>query len=551
MKTSKNKKCIIVLTIIVLVLFSFFLKFAGYFGFNYEIAKIFRSFIYIFIFCTWGISLKNRITQSQPRKYLTGIAFFFVFWLIVRTLRYDFIKFELFPNFHRWLWYMYYIPILFIPLFSTFASMLIGKPENYRLPKKANLLYIPTVFFAVLVLTNDLHQTVFDFHIENTIWTDSDYSYGWGYYLTVGWIVFCILCNVFDLFTRRRREKNLSYLVLSCLPLVFVAVYVFLYCINIKWLRLIFSDMTIFTSALSGLYFETAIHLGFIQVNSSYKTLLSNAADIPVQITDNDYNVQYISKQSHKISAEQMQSAKNSPIEIQDGIYLHNMSIHGGHAIWIEDMTELIKLQHKLEEMREELDKNNALLQEQYAREKEHKIVEEQNRLYDLLQNYTQTQMDKISQLEEQYRNTDDKAQKKYILKKIVVLGSFIKRRKDFVLCIDSSPTIPETKLKSAFGESYRSLKLMNIGGTYFVNTGNEYCNGKMLSLAYDFFEETLETALDSLRNINVRVTSVNKKLRISIFIDGDGNFASLKENYPNAVVYYENSQADIYLPLS
>lgn len=550
MKMTKNKKLIIILSAAALILFIYFLKFAGSFGINTKITGTIRSFTYIFMFCTWGMSLKTRITQNRPRKYLLIVAFFIVFWFVVRTLKYDYIPIELYPNFYRRLWYMYYIAILFIPMFSVFASMYIGKPENYRLPKKAALMYIPTVFLAVAVVTNDFHQMAFDFVDDNIVWSDKDYTYGWVYYAIVVWVIFCILLMFFELFTKRRREKNFRLLLVSGVPLVLVAVYVFLYCIGVGWLKLLFSDMTLVTCILCVVYFEISINLGFIQVNTSYKTLLSNAADISVQITDNDYTVRYVSKYTKDISLEQMKAAEVSPVEFSDGTRLHNMSIHGGHTVWIEDMSELIKLRDKLEVMREESNDRNALLQLEYEREKEHKAVEEQNRLYDLLQNHTQIQIDKIRFLSQQYRNTSDNDEKKQILMKIAVFGSFIKRRKDLVLCIDSTPTVPESKLKGAFGESYRSLKLMNVDGTYYVNTGNEYCNGEVLASAYDFFEEVLEIALDNLKSIDVRVVRVKEKIRISIFVDGECDFSSLENTFPEASVYSENSQSDIVLTL-
>ena len=64
-------------------------------------------------------------------------------------------------------------------------------------------------------------------------------------------------------------------------------------------------------------------------------------------------------------------------------------------------------------------------------------------------------------------------------MSQIAVLGSFIKRRKDMILCIDSTPTLPESKLSSALGESYRSLALMGVQGRYLVDTGKRVSAGR------------------------------------------------------------------------
>ena len=270
----------------------------------------------------------------------------------------------------------------------------------------------------------------------------------------------------------------------------------------------------------------------------------------PAQITDNDYSVRYASRDAQQLPVEQMRAAEKEPIMLSDGKRLHNMPIHGGHAIWTEDMSELLRLRNKLEDMQEELADRNGLLRLEYEREKEHKVVEEQNRLYDLLQQSTQTQIDKISRLVSQYQESEDPEEKKRLLSQIAVLGSFIKRRKDMILCIDSTPTLPESKLSGALGESYRSLALMGVQGRYLVDTGKEYQPGETLALAYDFFEDTAEAALDTLRSIDVRVTSVKGKARISIFADGDGDFSALLQKYPSASVFKDTDGTELLLSL-
>ena len=66
------------------------------------------------------------------------------------------------------------------------------------------------------------------------------------------------------------------------------------------------------------------------------------------------------------------------------------------------------------------------------------------------MQARTQSQLNQIDRLVRTYEKTDGAEEKHQILAHIVVLGSFIKRRKDFVLSIDSAPVISEKKLTRA-----------------------------------------------------------------------------------------------------
>ena len=507
---------------------------------------ILRTSIYIGLFAAWSISVSNRIIQPQVRRYLVAISLLMGFWIAIRGIKYSL---ETCAWLMRYLWYLYYLPMLFIPLLALFVAVALGKPDHLRLSKWMNFLYIPPAVLLLFVLTNDLHQLVFRFPVDAVVWMD-DYRYGIVYFLAVGWMILCALTALVIMMVKCRVPHSRKVLVLPFVPVIMALLYGVCYVVRVPWLRLIAGDITVVFCLLFAAALESCIQCGLIQSNTRYEELFSKAADIPAQITDNDYTVRYASKDAKRVPVEQMRAAEKEPIMLPDGKRLHNMPIHGGHVIWTEDMSELLSLREKLENMQEELADRNGLLRLEYEREKEHKVVEEQNRLYDLLQQSTQTQIDKISRLVSQYQKSEDSEEKKHLLSQISVLGSFIKRRKDMILCIDSPPPLLESTLSGALGESYRSLSLMNVQGRYLVNMGKEYQKGKTLALAYDFFEDTVEATLDTLRSIDVRVTSVKGKARISIFADGDGDFSDLQQKYPSASVFKDTDGTELLLPL-
>ena len=117
---------------------------------------IVRSLIYIALYIGWGISVSKRIIQVQVRHYLLAISGLMVFWFVIRSTMYHFIEDAAIS---RQLWYCYYLPMLFIPLFSVFVAISLGKPANSRLPKSTRLLYLPTALCLLLVLTNDFHPS--------------------------------------------------------------------------------------------------------------------------------------------------------------------------------------------------------------------------------------------------------------------------------------------------------------------------------------------------------------------------------------------------------
>lgn len=537
-----DKKSIrIVITAVVPVLIAYLCRLEAIYKYAPLFMGLLRSFIYVGLFMLWGYSLRKRIIQTQARRYLMAIASLIVFWFLVRTVKYHFVSEAVLPTFVRYLWYLFYLPMLMIPLLAIFVSLSIGKPEDYRLPRRTVLYYIPVLAAILLVLTNDLHQFVFTFPETDPVWRSSNNGYGAGYFLVIAILIFCGLEMLWVLWRKCRLPGRKRRVYPPCIPIALLLLYMAFYYMQVEWLRIVCGDVTAMTCLLYMITLELCIRCGLIQANIHYEDLFASASRLSAQITDNQYRVCYSSRDAEVIPEEKMREAESAPVMLPGGKLLHNMPIRGGHALWTEDISELLSLREKLEETKEELKDRNDLLQYEYQREREHKIVEEQNRLYDMLQRKTQIQLDKIGRLVSMYQNSDSGEAKKQILPKIVVLGSFIKRRKDFVLSIDSTPTIPESKLTGALGESFRALALMNVGGAYLVHTGEEYLPGEVLTLAYDFFEDVVETLLDSLKSINVRVFPVQGKLRISILADGSGELKTLKEKYPKACILQED----------
>ena len=244
-----------------------------------------RSLIYIALYIGWGISVSKRIMQVQVRHYLIAVSGLVVFWFVIRSMKYFFITDT---GIARQLWYLYYLPMLFIPLFSLFVAISLGKPENAKLSKTALvLLYIPTVLCLLLVLTNDLHQLVFSFP-EGEVWTDINNGYTFGYYIVLGWEILCALAAFVIMIIKCRlsyRKKYLPFLLLAC-----SIVYAFIYVSGVEWMQLIGGDIAAAQCLMFTGILESCIQCGLIQTNTGYEELFM-VSRLGAQITDQENTV--------------------------------------------------------------------------------------------------------------------------------------------------------------------------------------------------------------------------------------------------------------------
>lgn len=512
-----------------------------------QLANFIRIFLYLSLFAAWGVSVLRRVVHLQVRRYLAVVSGLECFWLTVRELRWHFV---LEPAALHLLWYAYYIPILLIPLIALLVSMSLGRPESYRLPGWTRLLYLPTLLLIALVLTNDLHQLVFRFPSGPASLPELDYGYAPIYYAVFGWAVFCALAALIVMLARRRLPHSGIRLWLPAAPLLLSGLYAVLYATRVPLVIGPLGDLTVVDCLFFTSFFESCIQCGLIQSNTRYSDLFRASVGISARITDNHYAVRYTASGAEPISAEAMLRAETAPVILPGGKRLHNIPVNGGRAIWTEDISELLSLQETLKDRGEELRERNALLRLEYDREREHRIVTEQNRLYDLLQTKTQSQLDSIDRLMTDYRCAETEEQKRRILSRIVVLGSFIKRRRDFILSSDASPVIPVGKLTSALDETCRALEALDIRSGYIVRIAEDALPGETLSLAYDFFESVLEGVLDRIRYLHARVAEVCGSPRISILTDCTSDGDALKRKFPGTRIVPEDDGTEYILPL-
>ena len=452
-----------------------------------------RSLIYIALYMGWGISVSKRIIQVQVRHYLIAVSGLMVFWFVIRSMRYYFIT-DI--GIARQLWYLYYLPMLFIPLFSLFVAISLGKPENARLSKTVLLLLsIPTVLCLLLVLTNDLHQLVFSFP-EGEVWTDDNMSYSFGYFFVIGWEILCALAAFVIMIIKCRlsyRKKYLPFLLLAC-----SIVYAFIYVSGVEWMQLIGGDIAAAQCLMFTGILECCIQCGLIQTNTGYRAMFE-AGSIGAQIVDTDWHIRYASSNALKLPSDRMRSAESEAAKLDNNTLLRSSKIPGGHVLWQEDITDITAVLQKLEENRKTIAESNDVEQENYKTKVKINTVREKNRLYDRLQAQTAHQIELLDQLLTQYEAQSDPEIRRSLLAKAAVIGAYIKRRGNLMFIGEKSDVTDTAELTACLDESFANLELMGVECAIDIPDKNSIYTRDAIRV-YDFFEAVTEEAMDDLQ---------------------------------------------------
>jgi hypothetical protein len=463
-----------------------------------------RSFLYIGLFAAWGVSVRRRVVQTQVRRYLTAIAALMVFWIAVRTAKY-FLARD--PDSARYLWHLYYLPMLFIPLLAVFAAFSLGRPEDFRLRRWTGLLYLPTTALLALVLTNDLHQLVFVFPAGAPGRSESQYGYGAGYWLVLGWMALCGMTALVVMLMKCRVPRSKTVLWLPIVPMLLAVLYTVAMVCRVRAVHFLMGDVTVSLCLFFLAFFECCIQCGLIQSNTHYAKLF-RASTIHAQIVDRSYAVSYASDMPQAIPVERMREAERAPVLLTETSRLFSAAIPDGHVLWTQDISEEERLLRELQETNRELEGENALLLAENELKEKKIRVDAQNRLYDRITGEIEPQLNRLTELMEAARAGAGDTPR--ILAQIGVLGAYLKRRSNLIILSEDTAEMPAEELAYCLRESADNLEAAGAACSCSADCTGRMDTNTALQL-YDLFEAVIEAALSSLCSALIRLT-VNGK---------------------------------------
>lgn len=467
----------------------------------YIISQIVVLGIYIGILVSWAASVYDRIVNKIIRRYLITLVGLMMVWMLMRTLRHT-VFYYVFPI-GQWCWYAYYIGMILIPQVCLFAAKYIGKPEEYRLSKSWYLMYIPSIAMIIGILTNDLHQWAFRFHKGYEAGWDI-YQHNFLYYAAVIWIFACIALMIVQIMKSCRIPGTKKMIWLPVAMLSIGVLYSVLYAVDSELFG--FIEMTAALCFTVVAIWESSIKVGLIQSNSHYNELLKFSC-LGVAVVDNDLNVHYRSDDALTLKKDQIIAATKNSVMLNDGIRVSGSKINGGYALWQEDISELLDILDELEALREELRDSNAVSIQNYKMDKRIRALAEKNRLHDQLHRQTAKQINLLNDWLTKLCETDNTNEKRELLRKIVVVGTYLKRRNNLILVNEQEGMIKEEELTLSIEEMMKNLQIAGVNCAASVKFDMDIPSDMVMQL-FDFYEQVVEHSFDGLTFLLARFFS-------------------------------------------
>ena len=498
-----------------------------------------RTSIYLGMYCAWVIYLNKHVVYKIMRQCLTVIGCLMVFWFFLRTVKYHIFQDPLSTHI---CWYLYYFPMILIPTLGLNASFLLEE-EHDKVKKRSIFLLFSAMLLIISVFTNDLHQQVFHFYL-NPPYSDKNYSYGFLFFVIQGWIIFCLIAMDIILIHKSKISGKKRFW-LPVIPGIILLAWNIANILRVPMISTIAGDLTAICCLCIAAIFQSCILCGLIPTNSRYFELFQSNGSLDAEITDNTFHRYYYSGNFPKLTEELRECViANSSIQ-ENGVLIKHIPVKGGHLFWTEDISVLLDQYQDIEEQQEELTERNQLLQMTYQKEAARKKLEEQNRLLNMIQDQTYKQYELLSSYMKKLEQTESREEYDMLLSKIVVVGTYLKRRKNLVLTRYSSQgdSLTMADLKQSLAESCENLKLCRIRAAYYVQDKEKQLQADDILNCYDFFEWLIEQLFDVINSVFFRVTQIDEKLQISVHVMSSTDIHNFLKERPELLIQQEEEQ--------
>ena len=477
--------------------------------------------------------------RGQLKRWMMCCAWLIVFFMFLRT-----VKYEVFPAdsvYARYTWYFYYLPILFLPLCTCYATLGIDGETKKGFTKCKFWFGTITALLFFYVISNDVHQTMFCFQKAYEK-SDSAYTYGFGFFVVIAWICFLYVFSIAVMFRKCKLSKVKKKWWVTLIPFAIGITMLILIAVGkmpeINGLMVInFPEAICFMTAL---FWECCIRIGLIPTNKGYGELMQ-VSSLAMQITDEGGKVIYKSLSAKDIEEENKK--KTEPVILNENTELYCEKIPGGYTYWQNDISELNEINKKLEEVYSLLEEETELIRLENELKEKQVSIEQRTKLYEEINTRTLTQSKKIAALAEEALKTEDVKARNYKAGVICFFGAYVKRYANLMLLAENDHMMNTAELGMAIAESLRYLGNINIPGD-LVSDENVKISSRDAILLYEVFEKLLEDKLTELQAVYVKLeTAAEVVLKITlegihVVFDEATNKKILEAGIPVAINY-------------
>lgn len=467
--------------------------------------------------CTlYVIYTRRNITQPDVKYYITSSVVYLYGWLIIALM--EEVIFPLEHPGNRVLWYMQYIPMLMIPNLLFMASLYLNRHESQKTSNAWWLTFVVTFLIIIGVMTNDIHGMAFKF-IDGINSFYQGHGFNILYYIAMTWMFTMFFGCVISLWQKARVRKRASYIWIVFIALGIGVLY-FAWWMGgrskLTWFKDMYNIPQVFEAFIL-FTTEICMRFGLIGANSNYREFFE-ASQLSVSLVDAEGNVRYQTAGQIPIERDDMMRSLLGDVYIDEDHRLHGQSVSGGYVFWVNDLSHINKVAKKLRQVQTELEEDNNLIAAENDMIARRAKADEQNKLYTMLAQQMQPQLDRIGDIVQHIQPGDADFEEKLALASVYKV--YIKRACNLMLLRQNDSILHGFELENSIRESLEYIQLNGVKCKYTSSVSGNFEADDLLR-TYNYFQEIVEANIEDMKSISVNLSVDADRINLKMDIDG------------------------------
>lgn len=421
----------------------------------------------------WGVSIFLRCSDAKIRGCLMTIVGLLLSWFLLVLLKYPSPD-DLFVSA---CWYLFYIPMVFIPTLALLAGIRAAALDAKRPWKQVRgIVVLISSLLVLFVLTNNLHHGAFAFDFADPGWS-SNYTYGPVYWMVLLWVIIQLLCFYALMFVAAQKQMRsvlLPLIIIGCLGVLYSLFYI------LKVEAVFRSNLALVYLLLTLVFVELGLDFGIFPSFMRYRKAFESLP-YDVKVLTPHMEVAFSTDAAAPLGQETVDALKSSGfceaalheetvtrfvLPDAPGLVFKRYHVPGAQVLLIEDISALENLRTELIAKQDMLVKQNMFLEQQQKLAREAHRLTSERMLYQQLETALSATLEELSlvmdSLVHQHK-TMSAHERQHKLRRAGLLVAQCKRKGALLLAAGDEPWLTQEELNVFATEAAADIRSSGI----------------------------------------------------------------------------------------
>lgn len=421
------------------------------------------------------------------------------------------------------------------PVFSLLATLCLGMPEQYKLPKCYHILTASVVAIYVLSFTNSFHHLFFSFEISPTNINRVETKLGPLCYVSIAFAMAVYVWRVIAL--KRFSGKTGKGATFTSIFILIVSnlVYHIPYVLNGFTPDWEFLGSTQYVFYIEVLIWVICMATGMVPVNTRHAKIY-DISSLKFEIYDLKGDLVFPEAAEPVDKADFGNLSKKKTLKVSENEVLHLAPLRNkGYVVWRKDISYINRLMREERSLQSQLKEQESELQNELTLANEKEKLNQKKAIYSRIDealkidiNFLDEQIKKLSKTEGY-----DEA----LYKSIIQRGTYIKRKSNLLIMNETEKIVSLSELKLTMDEMLSTLFDVDTDCVFLIPMPYYIKTSDIISCLDLLFRIILA---DNLKVVHLRVFSENGEDAFGLYCEScDGEKFSTKLN----ITAYENDE--------